>query len=127
MSRPAATARRSNAIPTATPAARSPIHRRVEPASPSRRVTEKDEGSALVLFFSSQSKRAQGPPGSNLQSLRPHFLALEHDVADDEEQNRSGYQADDLRPHDQHALQQRNRRIGDGAPFDQRQSHGGEH
>ena len=41
-----------------------------------------------------------------------HFLALEDDVADHEQHDRAGDQADDLRPHDQQALQQRQRRAG---------------
>src|SRR5688500_6802661 len=38
-----------------------------------------------------------------VRRLRPHFLALEDDVADDEQHDRAGDQADDLRPGDQHA------------------------
>jgi len=45
------------------------------------------------------------------------FLALEHDVPDDEENDRSGHQADDLRPYDQDALQQRNWRVGNASPL----------
>ena len=36
-------------------------------------------------------------------ALRAHFLALKHHVADDEQDDRRGDQADDLRPGDQHA------------------------
>jgi hypothetical protein len=38
--------------------------------------------------------------------LRPHFLALEHHVARHEQQDGRGHEADDLGPHDEHALQQ---------------------
>src|SRR5262245_57254191 len=58
--------------------------------------------------------------------LRPHFLALEHDVARDEQQDRRGDKPDDLRPYDEHALQQRQRRARYRAALEQREPHRGE-
>src|SRR5262249_24513305 len=57
-----------------------------------------------------QPKGGARPPFvPDRRSLRtrsgPHFLPLEDDMSDDKEQDRAGHQADDLRPHDQHALQ----------------------
>src|ERR1700730_747058 len=47
---------------------------------------------------------------ANGPRLGAHFLALEHHVARHEQQDGRGDQADDLRPYDEHALQQRQRR-----------------
>ena len=45
-----------------------------------------------------------------LWQLRPHLLALEHDIADDEQHDGAGDQADGLRPGDHQALAERQRR-----------------